>query len=86
MSGRRWDSRVADFACAIELLTNGDWLVTIASTTISRGRDLVAAIVEAGGGCITRSEAEAVALSVKARRSASASPPIARALKPSVLI
>lgn len=65
MTGRRWEVRVAGFACRIETGNRGDWVVTIASTTVSRRKDLAVAIVEAGGGLVSRSEAETVACSVR---------------------
>lgn len=69
MSGGRWDAKVAGLACAIEKQPTGDWVVTIASTTISRRSSLAAAIVDAGGGYVTEAEAKAVASLVKAHPS-----------------
>ena len=66
MSGGRWDAQVAGLACAIERKPNGDWVVTIASTTISRRSNLAEAIVDAGGGYVTKREAKAVASLVTA--------------------
>ena len=42
----------------------GDWVVTLASTTLGQDVSLVTAIVRAGGGLVSLSEAKAVAASV----------------------
>jgi hypothetical protein len=57
---RRWRSKVAGLPCLVESLDEGDWVVTLASTTTSRGRDLKATILAAGGGVVGPAEAEAL--------------------------
>jgi hypothetical protein len=68
MSGRQWRTEVAGLPCSIEIAENGNWVVTLASTTRSRRRELTAAIVDAGGGLVLEHEAAALAASVELRR------------------
>ena len=58
--------QVAGLRCVIDAEPTGDWVVTLAAVTIARSRDLAAAITEAGGGFVSKAEAEAVAASVTA--------------------
>ena len=64
MSGGHWETEAAGLPCMIEKEKAGGWVVTLASTTWGRDESLVTAIVRAGGGLVSRSEAEAVASSV----------------------
>jgi hypothetical protein len=65
MGGRRWRVEAAGVPCMIERSsTTGDWVVTLASTTVGRAESLPIAIVRAGGGLVTPSEAEALAISI----------------------
>jgi len=64
MGGRHLELEVAGLPCTIEVSRTGDWVVTLAATTVGRAPSLATAIVRAGGGLVTASEAEAVAASV----------------------
>ena len=64
MVGRRWHVEAAGMPCTIERSNNGKWVVTLASTTVGRAESLPIAIVRAGGGLVTPSEAEALAISI----------------------
>jgi hypothetical protein len=65
MGGRRWNLEAAGVPCTIEKGKAGEWVVTLASTTLGRDVSLVTAIVRAGGGLVSPSEAETVAASVE---------------------
>jgi hypothetical protein len=65
VGGRQWTTSVAGLPCAIETTENGSWVVTLASTTRSRRGELVAAILEAGGGLVSKEEAVELAASVQ---------------------
>ena len=67
MPGREWTTEVAGLPCSIEIVEDGSWMVTVASTTRSRRRELAAAILDAGGGVVGEQEAVTVAASVEAR-------------------
>ncbi|HLY93672.1 MAG TPA: hypothetical protein VKP14_02400 [Gaiellaceae bacterium] len=60
-------TQVAGLPCVIDAEPTGDWVVTLASVTIARSRDLAQAIADAGGGFVSRAEAEEVAASVTAQ-------------------
>jgi hypothetical protein len=55
--------------CTIEATEDGEWVVTIAASTIGRGYSLVDAICDAGGGLVSRPDAGALATAVEKRRS-----------------
>jgi hypothetical protein len=55
--------------CTIEATEYGEWVVTIAASTLGRGYSLAAAIFDAGGGVVSRPEAAALAAAVEKRRS-----------------
>jgi hypothetical protein len=54
-------TEVAGLPCRIEAVSDGLWLVTVASLSVSRRGDLAAAIVEAAGGLVSSAHAEAIA-------------------------
>ena len=56
----RWQVEAGALPCVVERASDG-WVVTIAACTVSRNRGLVPAILEAGGGIVTRTEAERIA-------------------------
>lgn len=67
-SSRQWTTEAAGLPCAIELADDGCWVVTIASASTSRHEDLIAAIVEAGGGLVRDAEAFELAAAVESAR------------------
>jgi hypothetical protein len=67
VGSRQWTTEVAGLPCSIEIAENGSWVVTMASTTRSRRRELTAAILDAGGGLVGEQEAVALANSVEVR-------------------
>ena len=66
--GKHWQTRVAGVPCTIELGKGGAWVVTIARAGVGCSHSLVDAIVAAGGGLVSRDEAEAVEASLASRR------------------
>lgn len=74
MNGGRWKASVAGMPCTIERTEQGEWIVIIASATLGRRYDLADAICDAGGGVVSRGEAEALAAVVERRRSERAVP------------
>jgi hypothetical protein len=57
----RWQVRVAELPCTIELGRTGVWIVVLASVSVARDTSLVTAIVRAGGGMIDVAEAARIA-------------------------
>jgi hypothetical protein len=60
--------KVAGFTCRIELMTDGSWRVTIASVSVSRRRELPAALVDASGGLIDSTAATTIAAALSQSR------------------
>jgi hypothetical protein len=71
---RQWKTEVAGLPCSIEIAKNGSWVVTMASTTRSQRRELVAAILDASGGLVREPEAIVLASSVQMRLGAAPDP------------
>jgi hypothetical protein len=64
----RWKTSIADLPCTVELGKGGAWVVTIASASVGCSHSLVEAIIAAGGGLVSRDEAEALEASLASRR------------------
>ncbi len=65
VAARTWTTEAAGLPCTIELADDGDWIVTIASSTTSRRSSLTAALLEAGGGLVSHPEASELEAAVK---------------------
>jgi hypothetical protein len=59
----QWEGEVEGLPYTISAEENG-WVVIVASTTIARGENLTTLIVQASGGLVSASEADALATSV----------------------
>jgi hypothetical protein len=70
MAGDQWKVRAAGLGCVIGY-EKGEWRVTVADVSGSRGSELVGAIVEAFGGLLDREAAAELAETVERRREAS---------------
>jgi hypothetical protein len=55
--------------CTVEATEGGEWVVTIAASTPGRGTCLADAIDDAGGGVVSRPEADVLAAAVEKQRS-----------------
>lgn len=84
---RRWSAEAAELPCTIEVDGGGEWIVTIASASLARSRDLETAIVRAGGGLVSGAEAAALAAAVARLGSVSVLEPgpVAQVAEPSAL-
>ena len=66
LSGRRWEVEVGGLPCTIEF-DQGEWIVTLAQTSVAQSENLDTAILRACGALITSSEALELALSIRER-------------------
>jgi hypothetical protein len=68
VAGQRWKAAVAGMPCTIEAAEHGEWIVTIAASSLGRGQSLADAIHQAGGGLVSLHEARSLAAAVENRR------------------